>query len=76
MNCVCCKKPRLELKPSKSPLIESMSLLMCETCLQAKHQPRHIVIIAARSKSTDYVRDYIVKVRYCGQKITAEEITL
>lgn len=76
MNCVCCKKPKLTLKPVQSPLIKSMQLLMCETCLQAKHQPRHVLIITARSKGLDLIREYIVKVRYCGAKIAADEVTL
>lgn len=76
MNCVCCGKQRQSIEPVKSRLLPSVTLLMCNECREAKYEPRHIVVITARSKGIETVREFINKRLYCGQDITAEEIIL
>jgi len=74
MRCSSCDKPRSELFPKSSGLLKGITLYMCRSCLDAKMEPRWIIILAGRRDGPDRVRDYIVKTRYCGNPIKAEEI--
>jgi hypothetical protein len=47
---------------------------MCQTCIDEKYEPRWVIILAGRQKGSEFVRDYIIKRRYFGKPISAEEI--
>ena len=51
-----------------------ISLVMCQSCIDAKYEPRWIIILAARSVGSDAVKDYIINKRYIGRDITGVEI--
>ena len=74
MLCYSCGKQKNELQPIKSDIIAGTVLLMCQTCTDFKFEPRWVIILGGRQNGADSVRDYIVKRRYVGKPISAEEI--
>lgn len=74
VKCYSCDKQKNELHPKKSELIDGVMCLMCQMCIDAKYEPRWVIILAARSKGADIVRDFIVKRRYIGKEILANEL--
>jgi hypothetical protein len=74
MKCYSCGKQKNELHPKKSELLDGVSSLMCQTCIDSKFEPRWVVVLAARSKGADIVRDFIIKRRYIGDEILANEL--
>jgi hypothetical protein len=73
MLCNSCGKQKHRLTPVQSSLL-SVNLIMCDTCLESKMEPRWTIILAGRQYGPDKVRDFIVKRRYHGKDITANEI--
>lgn len=51
-----------------------MEIVMCNTCISNKFEPRYIVIIAARTSGIDSVRKVISERRYLGDLISASDI--
>jgi hypothetical protein len=47
---------------------------MCQTCIDDKLEPRWVIILAGRQNGFTYVRDFIVKRRYLGREVLAEEL--
>jgi hypothetical protein len=47
---------------------------MCETCISSKFEPRWVVILSGRQYGSEFVKDYVIKKRYCGNDITASEL--
>lgn len=74
MQCFSCGKQKNELQPKKSDIIGGVILLMCQTCIEAKFEPRWVVILGGRQNGVESVRDYIIKRRYVGRTIDAEEL--
>jgi hypothetical protein len=74
MQCFSCKKNKNQLLPKKSDIIETITNYLCQSCIDLKHEPRWLIVLAGRSIGTDAVRDYIVKRRYAGSEITAQEL--
>lgn len=71
--CYSCNKSKNKLNAKRSTLLP-ISLLMCETCITSKLEPRWVIILAGRSNGADYVRDFIFKKRYIGNEISASEL--
>lgn len=71
--CYSCSKSKNQLNAKRSSLLP-INLLMCETCITSKFEPRWVVILAGRSNGADYVRDYVLKKRYVGNEISASEL--
>ena len=71
--CYSCNKSKNKLDAKKSSLLP-INLLICETCISAKLEPRWVVILAGRSQGPDYVKEFIIKRRYIGNEITASEL--
>ena len=71
--CYCCNKTKNKLTVRKSILIP-INLLMCETCITSKFEPRWVVILAGRQLGSDAVKEFIIKKRYCGNDIAASEL--
>lgn len=76
MDCTVCQKQKAKLKPRKSKLMPNSVLWLCTDCLESRKEPRWAVIMVARDpeQGITVVRDYIIKHRYEGDKIRAEEI--
>jgi hypothetical protein len=74
LRCSSCDKPKAELLQRESKLMRGMKLYMCRSCIDSKLEPRWIIIMGGRSHGADHVREYILKNRYLGKKITAEEL--
>jgi len=74
MRCSSCDEPKAQLFPRKSMLLVGTTLYLCRTCIDKKFEPRWVIILAGRRSGPDSVRDFIVKHRYMGRKIEAEEI--
>lgn len=71
--CYSCSKSKNKLNAKKSSLLP-INLLMCETCITAKLEPRWVIILAGRSNGPEYVRDFVLKKRYLGNEISASEL--
>jgi hypothetical protein len=74
MLCYSCGMQKNELQPKKSSIMDGIQLFMCQSCIDSKYEPRWVVILAGRQKGPDVVRDFIVKRRYVGRSISAEEL--
>jgi hypothetical protein len=71
--CYSCNKSKNKLNVKKSTLLP-INLLMCETCITSKIEPRWVVILAGRQSGPEYVRDFVLKKRYIGNDISASEL--
>jgi len=71
--CYSCNKSKNKLSVRKSILIP-INLLMCETCIAAKFEPRWIIILSGRQLGPEAVKEFIVKKRYIGTDIAASEL--
>lgn len=71
--CYSCNKTKNKLSVRKSVLIP-INLLMCETCISSKFEPRWVIILAGRQLGPDSVKELIIKKRYCGNDIAASEL--
>jgi len=74
MQCFSCGKQKNQLLPKKSDILNGVTLLMCQTCIESKLEPRWVIVLGGRQNGTDSVRDYIIKRRYIGRVIDAEEL--
>jgi hypothetical protein len=73
--CYCCNKSKNQLNARKSSLLP-VTLLICETCITDKLEPRWIVILCGRQNGPESVRDFVLKRKYCGEEISASELLL
>ncbi len=71
--CYSCNKSKNQLHAKKSTLL-TINLLMCESCITSKFEPRWVIILAGRSSGADHVREFILKKRYIGNEISASEL--
>jgi hypothetical protein len=71
--CYSCNKSKAALTLKKSSLMP-INLLLCETCITAKVEPRWVVILSGRQYGHEYVKDYVFKKRYIGEEIKASEL--
>lgn len=71
--CYSCNKSKNKLDVKKSSLLP-INLLMCETCVTSKLEPRWVIILAGRSNGPDHVKEYIQKRRYIGNEVSASEL--
>ena len=74
VKCYSCNKQKEQLHPKKSELLDGVISLMCQTCIDSKFEPRWVIVLAARSKGADIVKDFIIKRRYIGNDILANEL--
>ena len=73
--CYSCNKTKNKLNVKKSSLFQ-INLLMCETCINSRFEPRWAVILAGRQFGPDAVREIILKKRYVGNEISASELLI
>lgn len=74
MKCYSCGKQKNELSLRKSSIIPGVNLMLCQSCIDSKFEPRWVIILAARQNGASSVRDFIIKRRYIGQEILGNEI--
>lgn len=74
MLCYSCGKQKNELQPRKSVILDGIQLFMCQSCIELKHEPRWVIILAGRQKGPEVVREYVIKRLYTGKPISAEEL--
>lgn len=74
MLCYSCGKQKNELQPKKSDIIDGVMHFMCQSCIDSKFEPRWAIILSGRQNGPETVRDYIIKHRYVGRAISAEEL--
>ena len=71
--CYSCNKSKNKLDVKKSSLLP-INLLMCETCITSKFEPRWVIILAGRSNGPEHVKDFIQKRKYVGTEVSASEL--
>ena len=74
MKCFSCNKEKNQIYAKKSDIINDVINYMCQQCIDLKFEPRWMVVLAGRSMGSHVVRDFIVKRRYIGPEITAQEL--
>lgn len=76
VSCVVCNKQRApgEIHKGQSKLIKTDNFLICNKCAAEKKEPRGFIIIVARTRGWDFVKDYIKYHRYEGDPITGKEL--
>lgn len=71
--CTSCSQPKNHLKPKKSKLM-NMNLYLCGECIEAKREPRFVIILHGRSEGWESIAEYIKHDRYIGEPITMKEL--
>ena len=74
MKCSCCGEPRQNTNNRRSALLPGMSFNYCNDCDSKGHEPRFVIILAARSLGAPSVGAYVRGHKYSGADITASEI--
>ena len=74
MNCYSCNKQKNQVYPVNSALLKGTSLLLCQTCIDLKYEPRWVVVMAGRQFGPEYVKNYILGRKYVGKLILAEDL--
>jgi len=74
MLCYSCNKSKVELHPKKSDILKGVQLFMCQSCIDSKYEPRWCVVLGGRQNGAESVRDYVIKHRYVGSNIAADEL--
>lgn len=74
MVCYSCGKAKNSLSPKKSKLLNGINLLLCNSCIDNKYEPRWIIILAGRKFGPTFVKEYIKNNRYIGKEISANEL--
>lgn len=72
MNCSACGKNKHNLSYRKSKLLGT-PLFLCSACIEAKHEPRFIIIMHGRANGIDTVSEYLKGHRYSGDEILATD---
>lgn len=71
--CYSCNKSKNALSVKKSALLP-INLLLCNSCTDNKFEPRWTIILAGRQFGSDFVKEFIIKKKYCGNEISASEL--
>jgi len=71
--CYSCSKTKNKLNAKRSNLLP-INLLMCESCINSRFEPRWVVILSGRQNGMEHVRDFVLKKRYIGNEISASEL--
>jgi len=73
MLCQSCNQPKNQLYSKKSNILKDINLMLCQTCIDKRFEPKWVIILAARS-GTEAAKDYIINHRYIGNDISGVEI--
>ncbi len=72
--CQSCNKQRAVLYNRKSRLEPGIQLMVCDTCIKSRFEPRWIIILHGRRNGPKSVATWIKKRLYVGDEISAKEI--
>ena len=72
--CASCRNQKHHLTMRKSRLKPDTALLLCDTCIKNRLEPRWIVMMIGRSEGFDAIKDYIRPQRYIGEPILLEDM--
>lgn len=72
-KCAVCQKNKFQLRSKKSKL-NGQTMLVCNTCVENKYEPRWLIIIIAQDEGVEAVQDYILRRRYVGNEIQAADL--
>ena len=72
--CQSCNKQKAQLKSRRSRLEPGVQLLICQSCIDSKFEPRWLIILHGRQNGANSVATYISKRRYIGNEISAAEL--
>lgn len=73
--CYSCNKTKNKLNLKKSSLLP-INLFLCESCITSRLEPRWVVILSGRQNGIETVREVILKRRYLGEEISAQELMI
>lgn len=71
MKCMCCGK-NANVRHLKSRLTRGVKHLLCEDCID--HEPRHWIVLVARTSGVMAVSQLVKSHRYCGDDIRVSEV--
>lgn len=75
MICQSCGQPKNELHPKSSQLIKTMTLILCNSCIESGLEPRYMIILAIRSLGASTKASKLISQRkYIGPDILASDI--
>jgi len=74
MDCYSCGKQKANLHAKKSDIINGVTVLMCQSCIDSGYEPRWIVVLGGRQNGPASVKDYVAKRKYLGTEIMAHEL--
>ena len=76
VSCHVCRKQRdpKNIHPRESRLLRGHMLHVCNTCEADQKEPRAFIILVAKARGLDAVKDYLKKHRYVGPTIEGKEI--
>lgn len=74
MKCSSCSRQKANLHAKKSDIINGVTVLMCQSCIDAGYEPRWIIILGGRQNGPSYVKNYVSKHLYVGNEILAHEL--
>lgn len=74
MDCYSCGKQKAAVHPKKSDIIKGVTVLMCQSCIDAGYEPRWIVVLGGRQNGPASVKYYVSKRKYLGAEIMAHEL--
>lgn len=73
--CQSCDKPKAALKSVKSTVIDGVDVIMCQTCIENKYEPRFMIVLSVQTVGmTDKAKKLILERKYVGKFIEAAEI--
>ena len=79
--CASCRQTKYKLSAKKSKLKPDQALLMCDTCIKLRYEPRWIIILTGRMAVADKnmerfltVREVVKNRRYLGNPILLEDM--
>ena len=72
--CAACRKPKNSLVAKRSKLRPEIILLMCDTCIKMRMEPRGIVMLVGREQGAEAIKDFIRPKRYHGDPILVEDL--
>ena len=74
MDCMSCGKQKHEVHAKKSDIIKGVTVIMCQSCIEKGYEPRWTIVLGGRQNGFESVSTYIVKRKYLGTEITANEL--
>lgn len=74
MDCYSCGKQKHQIHSKSSDIIKGVTVLMCQSCIDAGYEPRWIVVLGGRQNGPESVKHYVAKRKYVGAEIMAHEL--